>query len=255
MLTHGVLFKRGAFMTALVTGASRGIGAGVATLLAQEGYSVAINYNNSEHDALALAQDLNKRGLVAKAFCADVSNYDAVGRMVSEIENSMGSIEVLVNNAGIAQQKLFCDTTEAEFDRVFDVNVKGTFNCTKAVLPSMIREKRGSIINISSMWGQVGASCEVCYSASKAAVIGMTQALAKEVGPSGIRANCICPGVIDTQMNANLDEETINQLKAETPLCTIGTPDDIAQLALFLSSEKSKFITGQVIGVNGGMVI
>lgn len=255
MLTHGVLFKRGAFMTALVTGASRGIGAGIATLLAQEGYSVAINYNNSEPDALAIAQELNKRGFVAKAFCADVSNYDAVSKMVSEIENSMGRIELLVNNAGISQKKLFCDITEAEFDKVFDVNVKGTFNCTKAVLPSMIRDKCGSIINISSMWGQVGASCEVCYSASKAAVIGMTQALAKEVGPSGIRVNCICPGVIDTQMNANLDEETINQLKEETPLRTIGTTDDIAQLALFLSSEKSKFITGQVIGVNGGMVI
>ncbi|MEG1244042.1 MAG: SDR family oxidoreductase, partial [Oscillospiraceae bacterium] len=137
----------------------------------------------------------------------------------------------------------------------FDVNVKGVFNCTKAVLPSMIREKQGSIINISSMWGQVGASCEVHYSASKAAVIGMTQALAKEVGPSGIRVNCICPGVIDTKMNKNIDNETIEQLKGETPLGTIGTPDDIAELVLFLCGEKSKFITGQVVGVNGGMVI
>ncbi|MEG1551092.1 MAG: 3-oxoacyl-ACP reductase FabG [Oscillospiraceae bacterium] len=242
-------------MIALITGSSGGIGGRIASVLAQNGYSVAINYNSSLEQAHRLETELQGAGCVAKAFCADVSNWKAVSTMVQEIENTMGKIDVLVNNAGIAQQKLFCDITESDFNTMFDVNVKGVFNCTKAVLPSMIREKQGSIINISSMWGQVGASCEVHYSASKAAVIGMTQALAKEVGPSGIRVNCICPGVIDTKMNKNIDNETIEQLKGETPLGTIGTPDDIAELVLFLCGEKSKFITGQVVGVNGGMVI
>ena len=242
-------------MTALITGSSRGIGEQIATLFAQNGYSVAINYNKSKEQAESLVKKLEAQGYNAKAFCADVSDYCAVNDMISQVESTMGRVDVLVNNAGIAQQKLFCDITDKDFDRMFDVNVKGVFNCTKAVLPSMIREKQGSIINISSMWGQVGASCEVHYSASKAAIIGMTQALAKEVGPSGIRVNCICPGVIETEMNANLDEETIEQLKYDTPLMTIGTPDDVAQLALFLCSDKAKFITGQVVGVNGGMVI
>lgn len=242
-------------MTALITGASRGIGAQIATLLAKSGYSVAINYSSSKKQAILVEKELVKCGYSAKAFCADVSDAQAVNQMVQDIENTLGKVKVLVNNAGIAQQKLFCDITESDFDRMFDVNVKGVFNCCKAVLPSMISEKRGSIINISSMWGQVGASCEVHYSASKAAVIGITQALAKEVGPSNVRVNCICPGVIDTQMNVNLDESTVEQLKEETPLGIIGTPNDIAELALFLSGEKARFITGQVIGVNGGMVI
>ncbi|NBK97525.1 MAG: SDR family oxidoreductase [Erysipelotrichia bacterium] len=242
-------------MTALITGASRGIGEQIATLFAQNGYCVAINYSSSKEQAVSLEQKLVKCGYSAKAFCADVSDAQAVKQMLQEIEGTMGKVEVLVNNAGIAQQKLFCDITESDFNRMFDVNVKGVFNCCKAVLPSMISEKRGSIINISSMWGQVGASCEVHYSASKAAVVGLTKALAKEVGPSNIRVNCICPGVIDTQMNASLDVSTVQQLREETPLGIIGTPNDIAQLALFLSGEKARFITGQVIGVNGGMVI
>ena len=242
-------------MTALITGASRGIGAQIATLLAENGYSVAINYNNSKEQALKLERELLGQGYIAKAFYADVSSMAEADQMVREIEQTMGDIDVLINNAGIAQQKLFCDITENDFDRMFDVNVKGVFNCCKAVLPSMIREKNGSIINISSMWGQVGASCEVHYSASKAAVIGPTHALAKEVGLSNIRVNCICPGVIDTQMNADLDDGTIGILKDETPLGTIGTPNDIAELALFLSGKHAGFITGQVIGVNGGMVI
>lgn len=242
-------------MTALITGASRGIGAQIATLLAENGYGVAINYNNSKEQAVKLERELLQAGYVAKSFCADVSSMAEASQMISEIEQTMGNIDVLINNAGIAQQKLFCDITESDFDRMFDVNVKGVFNCCKAVLPSMIREKNGSIINISSMWGQVGASCEVHYSASKAAVIGLTQALAKEVGLSNIRVNCICPGVIDTQMNESLDQNTISSLKEETPLGTLGTPKDIAELALFLSGKNAGFITGQVIGVNGGMVI
>ncbi len=242
-------------MVALVTGASRGIGEQTAKLLAQNGYSVAINYKKSGDRAKALAKSLQDSGYIAETFCADVSNFNEVASMICEIEKTMGKVDILVNNAGIAQQKLFCDITQNDFDTMFDVNVKGVFNCTKAVLPGMIRDKRGSIVNISSMWGQIGASCEVHYSASKAAVIGMTQALAKEVGPSGIRVNCVCPGVIDTEMNSNLDEETMAQLKEETPLMKIGTPNDVAEIIVFLCSEKASFVTGQIIGVNGGMVI
>lgn len=242
-------------MVALVTGGSRGIGEQISRTLAESGYSVAINYNQSEQKAFQISRDIKDKGYVAKAFCADVSDNIAVSSMVKEIESTLGKIDLLINNAGIAQQKLFTDITNDDFDRMFDINVKGVFNCCKAVLPCMINNKKGNIINISSMWGQVGASCEVHYSASKAAVIGMTKALAKEVGLSGIRVNCICPGVIETEMNSHLDEQTIEELKEETPLNMIGTPEDVANMVKFLCSEKSKFITGQIIGVNGGMII
>ena len=165
-----------------------------------------------------------------------------------------GSADILINNAGIAQQKLFTDITDDDFTRMFDINVRGVFNCCRAALPYMIHKKHGRIINISSMWGVCGASCEVHYSASKAAVIGMTKALAKEVGPSGITVNCIAPGLIDTPMNANLSKETINELCEETPVGRIGTPEDIANAALFLASDSSSFITGQVLGVDGGFI-
>ena len=163
--------------------------------------------------------------------------------------------DLLVNNAGIAQQKLFTDVTEEEWDRIFAVNVKGLYTCCRAVVPHMVRRHAGSIINVSSIWGEVGASCEVPYSASKAAVIGFTKALAKELGPSGIRVNCVSPGVIATEMNAALDPETLDALREETPLGTIGTPEDAARAILWLAGEDSAFVTGQVLGVNGGFVI
>ena len=175
--------------------------------------------------------------------------------MFAQVKSAFGSVEVLVNNAGIAQQKLFTDITEQDWNKMFDVDVKGVFHCCQCALPDMIHGKAGKIINISSMWGQVGASCEVHYSAAKAAVIGLTQALAKEVGPSHIQVNCIAPGVIDTEMNGHLDARTIDELKDETPLGVIGTTKDIANAVLFLASEKADFITGQVLGVNGGMII
>ena len=159
---------------------------------------------------------------------------------------------MLINNAGIAQQKLFTDVSESEWDQVFDVNVKGTVFCSQAALRDMIRRKDGKIINLSSVWGQKGASCEVCYSASKAAIIGLTKALAKEVGLSGVTVNCVAPGVIDTEMNGHLDEETMSALKEETPLARIGTVEEVAQLLYFLASDQSNFITGQVVGINGG---
>ncbi len=238
--------------TALITGASRGIGSAIARQLAKDGFRVIINYNASEHEAQLLISELNNTySIKCAALHADVSDRAQVEAMFA----AAGGIDVLINNAGIAQQKLFTDLTEQDWDRMFDVDVKGVFHCCQCALPYMIHQKHGKIINISSMWGQVGASCEVHYSAAKAAVIGLTKALAKEVGPSGIQVNCIAPGVIQTEMNAHLDESTIVELKEETPLGVIGTVQDIADAVSFLAGEKSNFITGQVLGVNGGIVI
>jgi len=238
--------------TALITGASRGIGSAIARQLAKDGFRVIINYNASEREAQLLISELNNTNSIkCIALQADVSDR----AQVEAVFAAAGGIDVLINNAGIAQQKLFTDLTEQDWDRMFDVDVKGVFHCCQCALPYMIHQKHGKIINISSMWGQVGASCEVHYSAAKAAVIGLTKALAKEVGPSGIQVNCIAPGVIQTEMNAHLDESTIEELKEETPLGVIGTVQDIADAVSFLAGEKADFITGQVLGVNGGIVI
>lgn len=236
--------------TVLITGASRGIGAASARLFKQHGYNVIINYNNSRAKAELLAKELG-----ATAIKADVSDKTQVENMFSEIEKTFGGVDVLVNNAGISKIKLFSDITEDEWDRMFDVNVKGMFNCTQAVLGYMIHNKCGKIINISSMWGITGASCEVHYSASKAAVIGFTKALAKELGPSGICVNCVAPGVVKTDMCKDLTNEDIDVLKEETPLERIGEPEDIAKTILFLAENSGDFITGQVISPNGGLVI
>lgn len=242
--------------TALITGGSRGIGRQTALLLAQNGYRTAICYEKVSDAADRLCCDIAAFGGTAAAYRCDVSDFSGVHSMISEIERSFGGVDVLVNNAGISEQLLFSDITEEKWDRMFAVNVKSVYNCTHAVLGHMIHEKHGRIINISSMWGVTGASCEVHYSASKAAVIGFTKALAKELGPSGITVNCIAPGVIDTEMiRCQLDNETIASLKEETPLCRLGTPEDIAEAVMFLTSERASFITGQVLGVNGGFVI
>lgn len=240
---------------ALITGASRGIGAACARCFAHSGYSVAILYRSRKDLAEALVQELISDGQDAFCLQADVADRAQAFAAAEEVLRRYRRIDVLVNNAAIAQQKLFTDITEEEWDRMFAVNVKGAFNMTQAALPGMISRRSGSIINISSMWGQVGASCEVHYSASKAALIGLTQALAKEVGPSGVRVNCIAPGVIETDMNAHLDEETLAALSDETPLMRIGAPDEVARAALYLSGEGASFITGQVLGVNGGFII
>ena len=239
--------------TALVTGGSRGIGNAAARALAADGFGVVVNYRCAETAAKQLQTELNQRygQGCCRIFRADVADRAQVEKMF----RFAGGVDVLVNNAGIAQQKLFTDLTEADWDRMFDVDVKGVFHCCQCALPHMIHEKRGKIINISSMWGQVGASCEVHYSAAKAAVIGLTKALAKELGPSGIQVNCVAPGVIATEMNANLDEETLVSLREETPLGVLGTPRDIAESVRFLAGGQSDFMTGQVIGVNGGMII
>ena len=236
--------------TALITGASRGIGRECAGKFAQAGYNVAAVYLKSEEAALSLKKETG-----CEIYKCDVSDCKAARMTADEVFRRFGQIDVLINNAGIAEQALFSDITEEMWDNMFSVNVKGVYSFTHAVLPHMIHEKKGRIINISSMWGQVGASCEVHYSAAKAAVIGFTKALAKEVGPSGITVNCIAPGVIDTDMNRNHDEETMNCLIDETPMSRLGTPEDIAQTALFLAGDGAGFITGQIIGVNGGFII
>lgn len=241
--------------TVLITGSSRGIGRAAAVTFAQNGYNVAVNYNKSSEVAESLCSELEQLGVKAKAFQCDVADKYVVKEMVKQIEADLGQITVLVNNAGIAEQALFSDITEEMWDRMFDVNVKGAYNCTQAVLPHMIHNKYGRIINVSSMWGISGASCEVHYSASKAALIGFTKALAKEVGLSGITVNCVAPGVIATEMNGHLSEDIIEELKNETPLNRIGTPEDVAEAIFFLASDKASFITGQTLSVDGGFIV
>jgi len=241
--------------TALITGASRGIGKAIAELFAENGYNVVINYRSSDAKAHELYNKLTRNNRSAMLIKADVSVREQVDEMYAEIKQAYGGVDVLINNAGIAEQKLFTDVSEEDWDNMFDINVKGMFNCTQAVLNDMISNKYGKIINISSIWGLVGASCEVAYASSKAAVIGFTKSLAKELGPSNICVNCIAPGIIDTDMNASLDDNAIKELKEQTPLIRLGSPEDIANLALYLASDKSNFITGQIISPNGGFVI
>lgn len=240
---------------ALVTGASRGIGRSIALELARSGISVAINYNSSYEKAKELLYEIKKFNENVNIYKADVSNEIEVSEMVHKIESDLGKVDILINNAGISQIGLFTDMTSDERDRMIGVNLIGAMNVTKAVLPSMIHYKSGNIINISSMWGEVGASCEVVYSASKAGLIGFTKALAKEVAPSGIRVNCISPGVIDTDMNSELTASDIEELIDGIPLMRIGTTNDIAKAVGFLISDSAKYITGVVLSVNGGMVI
>ncbi|MGN1131038.1 MAG: elongation factor P 5-aminopentanone reductase [Ruminococcus sp.] len=242
--------------TALVTGASRGIGSAVAVALAQMGYAVVINYRKSKDRAENLAKVITDSYKVpALAVQCDVSDSEQVAKMFSTIKNQLGGVDVLVNNAGVSSQKMLTDITVDEWKNTIGVNLHGAFYCSKEALPYMISKKQGSIINISSMWGQVGASCEVHYSTAKAGLIGFTKALAKEVALSNIRVNAVTPGVVMTDMMESFDDDTIALLKEETPLQKLGTPKNIADAVAFLVSEKAEFITGQVLGVNGGFVI
>lgn len=240
--------------TALVTGGAKGIGAAVCRALAKDGYNIALNFNTSEKEALSLKNELSVLTCV-EIFKADVSDSEQVKKMFSEIENIFGGADVLVNNAGIAQQALFTDITDEMWQKMIGTNLTGAFNCCRSALPYMIREKCGSIINIASMWGEVGASMEVHYSAAKAGLIGLTKALAKEVGLSGITVNAVSPGVVLTDMMAQFSDEDKKVLADETPMGVLGTPEDIAAAVSFLASEKARFITGQVVSVNGGFVI
>ena len=241
--------------TVLVTGASRGIGAAVALEAAKLGYNVVVNYNKSEDRANDIVNKARCLGADCIAVKADVSDADEVCRMCKAAIEEFGGVDILVNNAGISSFSLFTDISEEMWDKTFDTNVKGAYLVTKEILPGMINKKSGRIINISSIWGICGASCEVHYSASKAALIGMTKALAKELGPSNITVNCVAPGVIDTEMNKLCDEDAMAALCEETPLGRIGSPEEIAKTVMFLASDDAAFITGQVISPNGGIVI
>ncbi len=241
--------------TVIITGASKGIGSHMAILFAEKGYNVVVNYNTSAESALLLQRSLAENGHSVIAHKANVANKLDVELMVKETLYNFGSVDVLINNAGIAGQSLFTDITELEWDNMININLKGVFNCCQAVLPTMISNKSGKIINISSMWGVTGASCEAHYAASKAGVIGLTKSLAKEVGPSGITVNCIAPGIIDTQMNSALPEDDIKSFIEGLPIKRMGTTMDIAKAALYLASDDASYITGQTICIDGGMTI
>ncbi len=240
---------------ALVTGSSRGIGRAVAARLARSGWAVGINYITHRQAAEELRDTLIGEGCQAAVYQADVADRAAVEQMVRAVEQDLGPVSLLVNNAGIAGQMLFQDITEEQWRRYFAVNLDGAFHTIQAVLPHMLHEKSGCIINTSSIWGQRGASCEVAYSATKAAVIGLTRSLAMELGPSHIRVNCVAPGVIDTDMLSVLPEETRRDLAEQTPLGRLGTPEDIAAAVAFLASEEASFLTGQVITPDGGFIV
>lgn len=240
---------------ALVTGGAKGIGEAVVRLLCNRGYSVVVNYNTSEKKAEELVCDLKDRGADIMTYRCDVSAADDVAKMFTEISTKFGTPLFVVNNAGIAEQSLFTDISDESFEKMIDTNLKGTFNVCREAVKYMVKAKCGSIVNVSSMWGQVGGSCEVHYSASKAGVIGLTKALAKEVGPSNIRVNCVAPGCIDTDMMNSFSDDDIKNLCEEIPLERIGRPEEVANIVEFLLSDLSSYITGQVIGVNGGMVI
>lgn len=242
-------------MLAIVTGASGGIGQAIARAFAQKGYNVALCFHENKEAAEALAYEITRGGGIACAFSADLTSEQHVLLLEREILERMGEPDVLVNNAGIASQMLFTDVSLEEYDTVMDTNVKSAFLTTQAFLPYMIRRKSGCIINVSSMWGLRGASCEVTYSCTKAALIAMSRSLAVELAPTNIRVNCIAPGVIKTDMLDALPAEVLPQLAEETPLRRLGTPEDIAHLAVFLASDKASFITGQVITADGGFIV
>ena len=239
---------------ALITGSSRGIGRAEAITLARDGYAVCVNCVEREDKAQELVDMLRSNGCETMWYKADVSDSTAVEQMVAAIEEKLGAVTLLVNNAGIAKQCLFQDMTEDYWRHIFDVNLNGAFNTIQAVLPHMLHEHSGCIINTSSIWGQHGASCEVAYSATKHAIIGLTRSLAQELAPTNIRVNCVAPGVIDTDMVQVLGEETLAALAEDTPAGRLGRPEDIAAVVSFLASDAASFITGQVITSDGGFM-
>ena len=239
---------------ALITGSSRGIGRAEAITLARDGYAVCVNCVEREDKAQELVDMLRSNGCETMWYKADVSDSTAVKQMVAAIEEKLGAVTLLVNNAGIAKQCLFQDMTEDYWRHIFDVNLSGAFNTIQAVLPHMLHEHSGCIINTSSIWGQHGASCEVAYSATKHAIIGLTRSLAQELAPTNIRVNCVAPGVIDTDMVQVLGTETLAALAEDTPAGRLGRPEDIAAVVSFLASDAASFITGQVITSDGGFM-
>ena len=241
--------------TVLITGASRGIGAETARRFSAAGYAVAIHYHRSEERALALAEELRRAGGEVLTVQADVGDWSQVRKMVDNVLDKFCQLDILICNAGVSWQGLLSEMPVEDWRRLCAVDLDGVFYCCKAVIPHFVARKAGKILTVSSMWGQVGGSCESAYSAAKAGVIGLTRALAKELGPSGIAVNCVAPGVIATEMNRNLTPEDLDALREETPLGRIGTAGDVAESLLFLASAGADFITGQVLAPNGGLVI
>ncbi|MCB2294042.1 SDR family oxidoreductase [Clostridium algoriphilum] len=239
---------------AIVTGASRGIGKGIAIELAKAGACVVINYRSNDKAAEETFQEISDMGAYALKIKGDVSDYEFSKMMIKTTVEKLGKVDILINNAGISKVGLFMDATPREWDNILNVNLKGTINCSHNAVKEMIKQKSGSIINISSMWGEVGASCEVIYSASKGAINSFTKALAKELAPSNIRVNAIAPGVIDTEMNSWLSSDERKSLIDEIPMMKFGQVSDVGMLVTFLASENSKYITGQVITIDGGML-
>lgn len=240
---------------ALITGGSRGIGSAAARLCARRGWGVAVGYHRGEAQAQALVRELSALQVPALAVQADVSDAGQVRRMVDNVLEKFCQLDILICSAGISHVGLISQIDESQWRRLFAVNVDGVHHCCQAVLPHMLKRRSGSIVTVSSMWGQVGASCEAAYSATKGAVISYTKALAKELGPSNIRVNCVAPGVIDTEMNAHLSQSDLAALAEETPLCRIGTPEEAAAAIAFLASDEASFLTGQVLAPNGGLVV
>lgn len=240
---------------AVVTGASGGIGAEIAKRLAQDGFSVALIYNRNAEKAQKTADEITLSGGSAKTYKCDVRDSSEITSAIEAIERDFGEISVLVNNAGISEQKLLTDITDSDWENMISTNLSGAFYFCRTVLPYFVHRKSGRIINISSMWGETGGSCEVHYSAAKAGLIGLTKALAKEVAPSGITVNAVSPGVINTEMVTKLGKDTVDMLREEIPVMRLGTPEDVANAVSFLADDKASYITGQVLSVNGGIVI
>lgn len=240
---------------AVVTGASGGIGAEIAKRLAHDGFSVALIYNRNAEKAQKTADEITLSGGSAKTYKCDVRDSSEITSAIEAIECDFGEISVLVNNAGISEQKLLTDITDSDWENMISTNLSGAFYFCRAVLPYFIHRKSGRIINISSMWGETGGSCEVHYSAAKAGLIGLTKALAKEVAPSGITVNAVSPGVINTEMVTKLGKDTVDMLREEIPVMRLGTPEDVANAVSFLADDRASYITGQIISVNGGIVI
>lgn len=238
---------------ALITGASGGIGSAIALRLASDGYSIAACWHSDEEGISALSKKLDGISAEYRLYKADVSDYEKIKEVFADAAEVFGGVSVLVNNAGVAQQKLFTDITQQDFDLITAVNFKGVFNCCQCAVPFMVSRKEGKIINISSMWGVYGASCETVYSATKAAVIGLTKSLARELAPSNIQVNCIAPGAIDTKMNNNLSDEDKKAFADEIPMGRFGTPDEIAGIVSFFASKDSDYVTAQVITADGGL--
>lgn len=241
--------------TIIITGGSRGIGAAIALELASENTNIIINYNKNKDKALEILYKTREKNCNSIIYQADISDYNQAQNLINHAIEQFGKIDILINNAGISKQNLFTDISVEEWHKIFNTNINSMFYCTQNIAKNMIKNNYGKIINISSIWGITGASCEVHYSASKAAVIGFTKALAKELGPSNITVNCVAPGIVNTDMNKFFTPEISQELKYDTPLGRFCEPEEIAKTVKFLCSSDADFITGQVISPNGGFLI